>query len=187
MAPTRRRRAARTPSSTPAMSFIRSQRETCTTSGASAGRRVPSRTTAAGAATRAGGPARAVGSDEPGCDEHARRTSSRSEILVLGANGSIEGGIDARARRSIHARRERPAREDEGVGRLDVRPQEGPRALGPLVRLVAADVAAPHDSSASSATRADEPGGLRVVDDDDVARSHRGARMRPRFAGDVRS
>ena len=61
-------------------------------------------------------------------------------------------------------------REDEGVGLLDVGPEERPPQFGLLVGVVAPDVAAPHDSGAGGPHTIDHAGGLRVVEHNDVAR-----------------
>ena len=53
--------------------------------------------------------------------------------------------------------------------RLDVRSQEGPGALGPLVLPVVANVAPPDDVRASCDERRDETRRLRVVYDHDVS------------------
>jgi hypothetical protein len=75
---------------------------------------------------------------------------------------------------------ERLAGEDVGVGLLDVRLQEGPRLARKLVRGVDPDVAAPHDRDAGVADVRDQPGGLRVVEDDRVALAER---LAQRLAG----
>src|SRR5207247_11439157 len=50
----------------------------------------------------------------------------------------------------------------------EVAPQEGPRALRPLVLLVSADVTAPHRACARPDQDRHEAGGLGIVDDNDV-------------------
>ena len=63
-------------------------------------------------------------------------------------------------------------REYERVDLLEVRAQERPGALGPLVGLVGSDVAAPDELRAGARHRGGETGRLRVVDQDDVVRTH---------------
>ena len=51
----------------------------------------------------------------------------------------------------------------------DRREEKLPGITGDLVRLVDADVAAPHDAASVAYQVGDEAGGLRVMQDDDVA------------------
>ena len=153
------------------MSFIRSQRETWTTSGASAGGAPPSRATCARRSTRRGS-GRPSGAREVRRRQHAEHRLAVERLVLRGER--VDRGRDHREPALVHPPRREPApREDEPVGLLDVRPDELPRPLRPLVRVVEADVAAPHDGAAVLEQRRDEPCRLRVVDDHDVVGPYR--------------
>ncbi len=82
--------------------------------------------------------------------------------------------------RRIRPRRcERGARHDDRIRLRQIRTQELPGALAPLVRPVETDVAAPDDARARALRRRDEGGGLGIVDYDDVS----GADQREQLAG----
>ena len=96
----------------------------------------------------------------------------RLELLVLGRE-RVDRRRDDRDPGGVEPLpHERRAREHVGVGLLDVDAQEVPRAARDVVRLVDADVAAPDHARAGALERADEPGGLRVVQDHDVVVVH---------------
>ena len=163
---------------TPLMSFIASQRDACSTTGTSGGGGgpVPRRSTCR--VTRPCEPSRRVNSrigssplaaEQPDVAGVSRTTSASSIGSFLAENGSIEGAMTARSSRGTHGRRELLAREDVAVDRVDVGAEELPAALGVLVRRVDADMAAPDDACARAPHGRGQPGGLRVVQHDDVA------------------
>ena len=98
----------------------------------------------------------------------------RAQLGVLGAEGVERGRDDPQPPSRDPVRGVRAAREDERARFLDVRPQEGPSRVGERGLGVAADVTAPHDVCAAVGQHAREPGGLGVVQQDDVARAHHG-------------
>ena len=164
---------------TPAMSFIESQRETWTTSGAPTRRRRAGQQGSKRRSNRAGVPSRR----RNGTASHVARRSSRRP-----ASASTRSTSSAPAARSWSRtdrstagsrpaavpsprRRKRAAREHERVRHaVEVGPQKRPRALGVPVRRVTPDVAAPDDERAARAQRPREPGRLRVVQQHDVSR-----------------
>ena len=58
--------------------------------------------------------------------------------------------------------------EDEGVGSLDVRPQEVPGRPNKIIRFIDADMAHPDDAPAGFDERSGQPGRLRIVQHHDV-------------------
>ena len=91
------------------------------------------------------------------------------EVLVLGREDVDRRGDDEGAIAVDPLPREVGSREDVGVGLLDVGPEEVPRGVRVRVRLIEPDVAAPDDHRARRPQRVDHAGGLRVVEEDDVA------------------
>ena len=177
-------------------SLSRSQRETWTTSGASAGS-VPSWSSSAARSTRPGVPS---GGRTSARARRAVREPGRAEDRARPPRAPAPGSW-ARRRRSRAATSqslrlveplpgERPAGEDVGVGLLDVRSQERP---GPARQLVRAGRAPTWQRQTTDRPglehRRDQPGGLRVVEVDDVAWAHecRRARRRSRRARPRRS
>ncbi len=109
-----------------------------------------------------------LGLDEPGGGED-RGDDLVGELLVLRGEG-----VDRR-RDDVHALPlevlpdELLAREQAGVGLLDPFAQEGPGLARGVVGRVEPDVAAPDHRRAGRLQARDQPGGLRVVQHDDVA------------------
>ena len=99
-------------------------------------------------------------------------TSAGSITSFFAENGSIDGGITLRRSGRDPRRRELRLREHELLDVFHVGPEEVPGPPRRLVRLVAADVAAPHDPRADGGQLAGETGGLRVVEQDHVVASH---------------
>jgi hypothetical protein len=107
--------------------------------------------------------------------EQARSAQQRehlrtAEIPVLRREGVDRGRDHAQPRTVDPGRRERLAREDERVRRLDVPPDEAPGALRPLVAAVIPDVTPPDHNGAELDEGSDQARRLWVVDDDDVPR-----------------
>ena len=174
--------------STPSGSLRRSQRETWITAGASAAAAAirtssaravdPPRASVAPAEHRlrpAGAPA-----SRP-ADAQDRRDHVGARISwFLAENASIDGGI-TRTRAGSRPSQTYASREKTTASAgAHVRAQELPRRVRAAVRLVDADVAAPDDVRAGGAHRLDQPGGLRVVQQHDVAGPRPAARARAR-------
>ena len=147
------------PSITPAMSFIRSQREACTTSGACGRRRraaledvdVPVDPARRAVAARERDRPAASRRRRAGRRSRARagrcaRTSARSWPRT----GRSTAGSRAPSRAARRVARTSAFETTSRSTCFDVGTDELPRALRPLVRLVAADVAAPHDRGAGA-------------------------------------
>ena len=90
------------------------------------------------------------------------------ELLVLGVERVDRRGDDLDLVVVEPLPHERLAGEHVGVGLLDVDAQEVPRAARDVVGLVDPDMATPDHLRARALERADQPGGLRVVEQDDV-------------------
>ena len=123
------------PSMTPRMSFRRSHRETCTTSGSSdVNGPAPPRTAEV---EPAGAPSRRP---DPG---QQLSDACRGQRRVLG-RGRVDGGRnDPHVPAGQLGRHERRVREHERVALVQVRPEEGPGLLGEAVGMVRPDVASP--------------------------------------------
>ena len=86
---------------------------------------------------------RAVGGEPDRAEDRVDVPGSRS--WFFGEKGSIDGGMNQAFAFSSPSQSVLAAREDVGVGLLDVGAEEVPGAAGELVRLVDPDVAAPDD------------------------------------------
>jgi len=152
---------------TPVMSFIRSHRETCTTSGTSGAGGGPLCSTSACRSTRPGEPSRrqnaptGAGSggptSRPACTS-ACRTICGSTSRLFGENGSSERADGDDLLRGYPIRGERAAGEHQRVGRLQVGPQERPARRGVLVAPIGTDMAAPRHQPAGPPVAPSGPG-----------------------------
>ena len=151
---------AANPSMTPRMSFRRSQRETCTTSGSSA----------------ANGPAPPRTADGPPTEGPSRRPIPASSAAdarpghgrVLRRRRVDGGQDDPHVRPGQHRRDERRVREHEGVALVEMRLEECPRLFGEHVDVVRPDVAPPGHPHAVLEQVARQPRRLRVVQEHHV-------------------
>ena len=96
----------------------------------------------------------------------------RLQGLVLGGEGIDTRGDDGQPRPIQPLPAVGGAGEDIGVGLLDSGPQELPCRPGQVVGLVDAHMAAPDNHHALLLESGHQPGGLGVVQDDDVAGLH---------------
>ena len=119
-------------------------------------------------------PARNLQDDSPIGGNTRRRDKARhlrvGELSVLGRECVDAWGDDLHLRRVELVPDVAAPRENEGRRAVQVRFQQLPRSANEIVRLVNADVRAPDDDRTGRAQTRHQPGALRIVNDDDVAR-----------------
>jgi hypothetical protein len=160
------------------MSLSRSQRLTWTTSGAPAGggSDPDNRFSPAHHAGRAVPPSELDlltidPGDQPDAAKHPPNLSV-VQVTVLGGE-RVDGRWDHPHPLWRQPFRDVPfPREDERIGLVEVAAQELPAPVGLGITLVPADVATPYDVRAGLVDAADEAGGLRIVQQHDVARPY---------------
>jgi hypothetical protein len=114
--------------------------------------------------------------EDLGCGQHAVHQIG-FHVPIFDRQGVDRGGDHDQASAVDPVRRVAGPREDHGCRRLDVGTQEIPRLLGVLVVLVDAHMAAPDHEAAGLQQRRHQSGGLRVVQQDDVAGADAGAQL----------